>query len=102
VGAAVASGVRSTDLGARWGGDEFAVVAPSTGLQEALGLAERIRLLAERGHAGAPPVTLSIGVASLDLAATGTPEALLRAADAALYEAKRLGRNRVSGPPGRP
>jgi diguanylate cyclase (GGDEF)-like protein len=100
VGAAVTMGIRATDLGARWGGDEFAVVAPSTGVEDALSLAERIRLLAERGH-GSRPITLSIGVATRDPAASGTVDALLRDADAALYEAKRLGRNRVSGPPAR-
>jgi diguanylate cyclase (GGDEF)-like protein len=101
VSSAIADGVRSTDVGARWGGDEFAVLAPSTGVEDALGLAERIRLLAERGHDGSRPITLSIGVASLDPATSGTTQSLLRDADAALYEAKRLGRNRVSRAPPR-
>ncbi|HET6898433.1 MAG TPA: GGDEF domain-containing protein [Vicinamibacteria bacterium] len=83
---------RQTDLAARIGGDEFVILAPNTVTSEAVALGDRIRsLVAEQGGAG---VTLSIGVATLP-AAQSDVEALLRSADAALYEAKHRGRNQV-------
>ncbi len=97
VATAIHTSSRGTDVGARWGGDEFAILAPNTGREEALRLAERIRTLAAAG--GAPSsgtVTVSVGVATLDAARrTAASNDLVRAADAALYEAKRNGRNRV-------
>jgi diguanylate cyclase (GGDEF)-like protein len=101
VAGAVARWLRATDVGARWGGDEFAVLAPSTSAADAVHLAERIRAVAERGEHGAAHITLSVGVACLLGAGEGGVEALLRDADAALYEAKRLGRNRVACAPAR-
>lgn len=90
--------LREADIGARWGGDEFAVLAPATSAAAGLTLAERIRAMIP--HTAAQwPLTGSVGVATVDPndredhvvdAAT-----LMRAADAALYEAKRGGRNRV-------
>jgi diguanylate cyclase (GGDEF)-like protein len=95
---AIRRGSRAPDLAARWGGDEFLLVAPNTGLDEAVQLAERIRaMVAGPFDDRIPRVTVSIGVFG------GGPhdghrhlDALLAGADAALYEAKRRGRNRVS------
>lgn len=90
---------RPSDIGARYGGDEFAVLLPETSLGDAAILAERIRqdLVArcstdelQRGHA-----QLSIGVASLVPGAETKHRDLVAAADRALYQAKRLGRNRT-------
>ena len=93
----IRSQLRDTDLGARWGGDEFAVLAPNTPKDAARALGERIRaLLTER--IGPGPLSGSVGIASVDPATDGgvvSKAALMRAADAALYEAKRLGKNRV-------
>jgi two-component system cell cycle response regulator len=96
----LATNVRAVDLPCRWGGEEFAVVMPDTKLEDALRIAERIRLHV----AGAPfsvaggqeqlAVTISIGVAATG-GETDTPDGLLKRADAALYEAKQTGRNKV-------
>jgi len=93
VAAALRGGSRQADVAARWGGDEFALLAPDTGREEAAALAERVReLAAGSGHG----VSVSVGVAVLEnLGRMGDAEAMVRAADAALYEAKRSGRNRV-------
>jgi diguanylate cyclase (GGDEF)-like protein len=90
----ILSRIRLTDGLFRVGGEEFVVVAVGTSLAGATHLAEQIRLLVEAsrlvpGH----PITVSLGVAELsdDLTAV----ACIRRADAALYEAKRSGRNTV-------
>jgi len=90
---------RVSDLAARIGGEEFVVLLPATARQEALAVAERLRTSVEalRLDQLAPRlrITVSAGVAGTTEAMTA--EALLAAADAALYEAKRGGRNRVRG-----
>jgi len=91
---------RVFDSVARYGGEEFVVVMPGTGPAEAAAAAERLRLAVEaikfNATAGLQmPLTVSIGVACSSIA-EGSPEALLQAADTALYDAKRNGRNRVA------
>lgn len=103
-----ASQVRGTDLLARTGGEEFAVLAIDTPAEEAAALAERLRsAIQTRGPASigrvAIPVTASVGVASIEylddemlLMDPATIAAkLVQEADAALYRAKQRGRNRV-------
>jgi diguanylate cyclase (GGDEF)-like protein len=90
--------VREIDLAGRWGGEEFALLLPGTGLEGGRQLAERIReLLGTQSLLGpdgeAITVSASFGVASFP-EASGQNE-LVAAADAALYEAKRAGKNRV-------
>lgn len=97
--AMVKKAVRSTDIAGRYGGEEFCVVLPNTSVKGAQVIAERIRAAMEALRIpleeGQPPVgrTASIGVA--EFSAGDTIEKLLSHADAALYQAKEGGRNRV-------
>jgi diguanylate cyclase (GGDEF)-like protein/putative nucleotidyltransferase with HDIG domain len=85
---------RSFDSAARVGGEEFALLAPDCDEHGAYMLAERVRGDIESGFAtGHGPLTASFGIATFPLHGQSS-EALLRAADQALYAAKRLGRNR--------
>ncbi len=90
---------RTIDLCCRTGGEEFVLVLPSTNMEAAHVIAERLRKsIASKVFAAGPitgiPVTISIGVATLS-DAEDTLETLLKRADSALYAAKREGRNRV-------
>jgi diguanylate cyclase (GGDEF)-like protein len=99
--------VRKVDLVARVGGEEFVIIAPATGREGATILAERLRRTiesapvltnSESGTHHRIAVTASFGIAILDRCPDEiltTPEQFLEAADAALYRAKRRGRNRV-------
>ena len=90
----LSSSVRDSDTVARWGGEEFAVIAPTTPEEGAARLAEKLRSFMEATHLGPKePVTASFGVAQLR--PDDTVETLLQRADAALYRAKQSGRNRV-------
>ena len=83
--------IRSIDLAGRYGGEEFLVILPETATPGAEIVAERIRSWVEQTG----EITVSIGLASLD-GETSNPAALIGAADAALYEAKRAGKNRIA------
>ena len=100
VGSLLGSKLRSTDIACRFGGEEFVIIMPDTGLEGAARVAERIR----NNVAGSPfrvsdgkdllTVTISVGVAAT-LGEGDTPQALLKRADEAVYEAKAQGRNKV-------
>jgi diguanylate cyclase (GGDEF)-like protein len=94
--------LRDIDVAGRWGGEEFLLILPGTDLAGAAKVAERIRVaLAGRivlAQDGTPiPVTASFGVAATPGATTAAE--LFAAADAAMYEAKRAGKNRVQTAP---
>ena len=92
---------RATDLVGRFGGEEFLVIAPETGVDSARVLAERVRALVMRQNAefemqeqAVPGVTVSIGVATTEIGVADQQD-LIKCADVALYRAKHEGRNRV-------
>jgi diguanylate cyclase (GGDEF)-like protein len=90
---------RSTDVVARWGGEEFLFIFPETDLADALQIVDRFRTHLASGPVTMPsartdtPVTISGGAAELE--AEDTPETLMARVDAALYKAKEEGRNRL-------
>ncbi len=97
VAQAIGGRVRRDELLARYGGEEFAVVLPETDLEGALTFAEKVRSEVERSKFSFDGqdirVTVSVGVSILR--SGDDSEALIAAADAELYRAKREGRNRV-------
>lgn len=85
---------RSSDVPTRLGGEEFAVVLPDTGGEEAMAVAERLRRSVQDCFAGHPvPVSVSVGIATTGVAPRSST-GLMRAANRALYAAKHLGRDR--------
>ncbi|MDR7272931.1 diguanylate cyclase (GGDEF)-like protein [Pelomonas saccharophila] len=99
VGGLILRSLRTGDLAARYGGEEFVVLLPRTDLAGACEVAERIRLMVQEApfvtpEGGTVGATLSAGLAMLNASATSFAD-LLSAADRALYEAKRGGRNRT-------
>ena len=93
-------GVRQADVACRYGGEEFLVLLPETGLEQAIRLAKRLRHHISRMAIPLPgrdlQVTVSIGAAVLTPHMDGG--ALVAAADAAMYRAKQAGGNQVFGP----
>lgn len=92
--------LRCTDIGGRYGGEEFCILLPSTGIAGAIRFANDIRheierLIIETNH-GAVSVTVSAGVAQSNFDSHPSLDALISDADEALYAAKQNGRNQVA------
>ncbi len=95
---AIGHSLRASDVGARWGGDEFAILAPQTSRDAARQLAERLLVqLKKRGDSAHGAISASVGVAVFvrEEGVIEDPELLMRAADEALYRAKAGGRDQV-------
>jgi diguanylate cyclase (GGDEF)-like protein len=95
----ISESVRAYDIACRYGGEEFLVVMPGAGPEEARGFADRLRKtlgegLATTGGASPVRVTVSMGVAGM-AAEDESSDSMLKRADEALYRAKSLGRDRV-------
>jgi diguanylate cyclase (GGDEF)-like protein len=91
--------LRSYDVAARYGGEEFVLILPETTHDEALLVAERIRINIQQ-QSFAPPleathITISMGVATYPRPNISSIDDLIHAADDALYRAKETGRNQV-------
>ena len=91
--------LREVDIAARYGGEEFALIMPHTAKKDAIVAAERIMERIRRTEVctekGPVRFTVSIGIADVQDVENNEMEDLVRAADSALYEAKRLGRDRI-------
>jgi diguanylate cyclase (GGDEF)-like protein len=94
-------GLRAFDLFYRVGGEEFVVLLPGADVRGAAELAEELRNAISEASVGGLHVTMSFGVAASPAGARFDYDAVFAMADAALYEAKRSGRNRVCQPPTR-
>jgi diguanylate cyclase (GGDEF)-like protein len=102
VGQRLRTAVRDTDIVARYGGDEFVVVAEVADADAADALAERIRCRVEEPYGETPfevPVTASIGLALADGSEPVATDQLIRLADQAMYNAKSAGGNRTIAAP---
>lgn len=99
VGRMLLESMRQSDLVCRYGGEEFAVILPNTGGEEARLVCERFREKVSKHqfeyNSSKFQLTLSIGITSHDSSRDQSPLDLINNADQALYQAKREGRNRV-------
>jgi diguanylate cyclase (GGDEF)-like protein len=99
VAAILQQNLRKTDYAFRYGGDEFVVLMPDTGVSHAEVFAERIRRSVKSRVHGVPPyefrLSLSIGIADCTVISSREKEELLNRADGALYQAKAHGRDRI-------
>lgn len=101
VGAILRENLRTYDTAYRYGGEELALILPETAERNARVLVERVRKYVKRHPFRSPRgktfyVTLSAGIAEFDRRRMRTPEELIARADAALYQAKSAGRDRVA------
>jgi diguanylate cyclase (GGDEF)-like protein len=94
IGQILRENLRGADVAARYGGEEFSVLLPETSSEEAESIAERIRRHIEDTKFPRRKVTVSVGIATVGGNVSSVKE-LISAADTALYEAKRAGRNNI-------
>jgi two-component system cell cycle response regulator len=98
-GRVISANLRRMDVAARYGGDEFILLLPHAGAQDAIQVSNRIREEYRHASAGvlrrSEGASMSIGIGSVRGDAPATPDQLVAAADAALYRAKEGGRDRI-------
>lgn len=99
IATALGSGLREVDLAARYGGEEFTIIMPHTSKANAEIVAQRVAAnivsLEHEFNGEKVSLTASMGIAEVTDLSEPTAENLVKAADIALYEAKRQGRNRI-------
>jgi diguanylate cyclase (GGDEF)-like protein len=100
MGRVIPEATRDLDVAARYGGEEFIVLLPECDLANGVVAGERLRARLAKETFDGRTVTISVGVAEFPMHGD-TAAAVIGEADAALYEAKRLGRDRVQGAPPR-
>jgi diguanylate cyclase (GGDEF)-like protein/PAS domain S-box-containing protein len=88
--------IRPFDFPCRYGGEEYVAILPGMAAEDALQLAERLRIKVANTEVDGLHVQISLGVATYPVVKVATAESLIEAADAALYRAKESGRNRVA------
>jgi len=95
----IRAAVRKMDMPCRYGGEEFAIILPSTNAHHTLHVAERIRTMIEAAplviEEHVIPLTASLGIDIYTPGVPGGPEDMIKRADSYLYQAKQEGRNRV-------
>ena len=97
IGRFLQQNVRDVDIVARYGGEEFVIMIPEAAKEAAYCMSERLRKKFSKIKFGnLPQITISLGIATYPFDGK-QPEDLLRKADAAMYAAKRAGRNQVAG-----
>ncbi|HXL38915.1 MAG TPA: GGDEF domain-containing protein, partial [Myxococcales bacterium] len=101
VGSAISKSVRVSDIAARYGGDEFAVILPQTPAEGAMRVCERLlrnisEVILQDETGRSFRITASLGLAYYPADDIETPEDLVHSADGALYGAKRSGKNRFT------
>ena len=91
---------RETDVLARYGGDEFAILLPQTNVKNAMNMAERFKINIQNNfleiHGNQIKSTVTMGISTVPLRGIDTPQDFLKSADRALYEAKRSGKNCIA------
>jgi diguanylate cyclase (GGDEF)-like protein/PAS domain S-box-containing protein len=92
----LSNNIRTLDFLGRWGGEEFMIICPSQNMKGAMALAEKLRVsVAGFTFTDLEKITISFGVATSNFDDCETRETIVKRADKALYQAKKLGRNRV-------
>lgn len=95
VATTIMGSIRSTDVFARWGGDEFALLLPNTNIHTAIEMIERLRhCIKESSHDGVGKITCSFGLVSLQK--NEDAKSLLQRADQLLYSAKKGGKDTIA------
>ncbi len=94
IAATIKNSIRNTDVFARWGGEEFVILLPNTGIQQAMDLAERLRIcIQKRKYDKVGNITCSFGLTALK--EDDDEQTFMKRVDKFLYEAKSLGKNIV-------